>query len=564
VGRYNGAAHQTRQTIIAASTLLILLGLLFMITTISNVRQRAKIISELEAAKGDSEKAATLKDQFVSNMSHEIRTPLNSIIGFTNLLNATRLNTEQYDFVDTIKNASENLLRIVNDILDFSKIQAGMMQGHQHPFSISEQIKIIEKLFEQSNNKSNLRISYFIDTIMPEICIGDALRLNQILVNLVSNAIKFTHHGEIAIAVLVTKISADNVTLEFSVSDTGIGIPSERISKIFDRFEQINSASNRKTGGTGLGLSITKSLIELEGGSISVTSTENKGSAFIFTLSYALPVADTAPLRYDDGAGQNQKIFLPLQGRVLIVEDNPLNQKLIGLLLKKWQVEYELAQNGLEACEKLSHKTYSLILMDIQMPEMDGYAATAIIREKMNISTPIVALTAYSIDHDKVDFLKYGMNAYVTKPFREADLYNALTKYLDTKENNPDRQTISDESKDFSQSKLQEIENMYNGDRAYVREMAEMFVSQITVEIQNLDAAYIAKDYKNMAAIAHSMKSTVSYMGLNMDLYETLSRLEQSSGISSSEAITADINHIKMISRRTIMLIETELPSYIA
>ena len=562
VGKYNHAANQTKQTIIAASCLLILLGFLFMYTTISNLRQRSKIISELETAKSDSEKAALLKDQFVSNMSHEIRTPLNSIIGFTNLLNDTGMNDEQRDFVVTIKNASENLLRIVNDILDFSKIEAGMMQIHRHPFSLREQLKNIEKLFDQTNNKSDLSIEYILDASKPDIYIGDSVRLNQILLNLISNAIKFTEKGKVTVRVDTLQTTDEQTTLEFKITDTGIGIPPEKIEKIFDRFEQVNSDSTRKPEGTGLGLSIAKSLIELEGGTIHVASTEGLGTEFTFTVVYGLPKVKVADSQVADKGPVGTPAFLPLQGSILLVEDNPLNQKLVSFLLKKWHVDFDLAANGLQACNILKDKKYSLILMDIQMPEMDGYTATDFIRNKMGIDTPIVALTAHSSDNERNDFLKLGMNGYVTKPFQEQELYEVISKYLPLKKGTTPPSSTAQNGAPMT--RLAEIEKEYGGDKAYVRELAEIFLSQITLELNNIDGAYADSDYPRVAAIAHSMKSTVSYMGLHTDISPILSSIEASSKtITPPDSLASDIQILREMCTNVISQIEAELSHYV-
>lgn len=563
VGKYNRAANQTKQTIIAASCLLILLGFLFMFTTISNLRQRSKIISELETAKNDSEKAALLKDQFVSNISHEIRTPLNSIIGFTNLLNATKLNDEQGDFVITIKNASENLLRIVNDILDFSKIEAGMMQIHRHPFSLREQLKNIEKLFDQTNTNTDLSVEYIIGKSVPDVYIGDSVRLNQILLNLISNAIKFTEKGNVTVTIDQAETIDDKITLRFKIKDTGIGIPSDKIDKIFDRFEQVNSDSTRKTEGTGLGLSIAKSLIELEGGMIDVTSTVGEGTEFTFTVVYGVP--QTKGMYGQDAAADqvHTAAFLPLQGNILLVEDNPLNQKLVSHLLKKWHVDFDVADNGLQACNMLKDKIYSLILMDIQMPEMDGYAATNFIRTQMSIDTPIVALTAHSSDKERKDFIKLGMNGYIIKPFQERELYNVISKYLPPSSDS--KLLPASEQHENSMINLSDIEQAHGGDKTYVKELAEIFLAQVTLELNSIDEAYSNKDYLRIAAIAHSMKSTVSYMGLHSSTEGLLSGIEMSCKTNTPpDGLASEIKLLRDICQSAIDQLRAQLPYYIS
>ena len=566
VKTYNNAARQTRITILVATALIIFLGFLFMITTVWNLQRRAIIMDELEKAKEVSEKTAFLKSRFVSNMSHEIRTPLNSIVGFTNLLAKTRMDSEQADFVKTIKNASENLLTIVNDVLDFSKIEAGMMRLEPHEFSIDEVLENLRKLFEHSAGENNLKLEFKCDETVPLKFVGDANRLNQILVNLVGNAIKFTEKGSVTVRIKANE-TLDNIAfLEFKVKDTGVGIPRDKLPKIFDRFEQVDNNSGRKNSGTGLGLSIVKSLVELEGGSIRVSSIEGDGTEFAFTVKYQLPLGKGGETPVPgtglaDSAAQSQT----LTGKVLVVEDNPINQKLAGFILRKWNIDFDFAPNGRAACNMLKQGNYKLVLMDIQMPEMDGYQATKVIREEMKLMVPIVALTAHAFDAELEGFTKAGMDGYITKPFKEEELYAVLAKFLEI-EKREVTQPVADKAKngfahviDFT-----EVEKISGGNKVFVKELAEMFVSQIQLELVTLENALTNGDLKTMQSTAHSMKSTVGYMGLMQKLEPALNSIELCTEDDlTNGSMLREIEYVKAVCHDALMQLEVELPEYI-
>jgi len=563
VKKYNAAAQRTELTITVAAALIIVLALVFMFTSVRNLQRRARIIVELEKAKVASEKAALLKSQFMQNMSHEIRTPLNSIIGFTNILSQSKMNVQQTDFVQTIKTASENLLGIVNDVLDFSKIEAGMMKMEEHEFEPREVLFNIQKLFEQRAKENNLAMRFQCEPSVPLKCTGDSIRLNQILVNLVGNAIKFTEKGSVTVTVKNKQRSGNKVMLEFSIKDTGVGIPADKLDRIFDRFEQIDNNASRRHYGTGLGLSIVKSLVELGEGKIDVKSVVGEGTEFVLTLQYKL-----LPENAVSATGNKRSTKLPgrkpvFKGRVLLVEDNPLNQKLAGFILNAWKVNFEIALNGIEACRKLKDSGFALVLMDIQMPEMDGYQATKIIREEMKLQVPIVALTAHVLQGEVDSYSDAGMNGYLAKPFKESELYEVLTKFLETETaGNGGEETSSGFLPviDFS-----EVEKIAGGNRLFVKEMAEAFVSQIQVELVQLDAAYLKEDIKGLRATAHSMKSTVGYMGLLDQLEPILNKLERcnESDLLNNDMVQ-EIAFVRSICLDAVKQLEAELPEFMS
>ncbi len=388
-----------------------------------------KTLDELTMAKKELEVSMKVKGQFMANMSHEIRTPMNAVIGFTDLLLKTPLNPEQKQYVDAVKISGKNLLTIINDILDFSKIESGKLELEQIKFNLSSVVLTVTELMLPKSNEKNIRLSSKIDPNIPDNLIGDPTRLNQILLNLVGNAIKFTNQGEIKIVIELQSGSDETVDLKFSIIDTGIGIPKDKLPALFKEFNQVSNETTRKYGGTGLGLAIVKQLVELMKGTVSVQSEVNKGSEFTFSI----------PLKRNTGSeSENKKTEEyyetgDLEGvRVLLVEDNILNQMLAKKVLTDWKLKVEVAENGLIGIEKLKQMDFDVILMDIQMPEMDGYTATLTIRKLSSpkSNTPIIAMTAHALSGEAEKCIKAGMNDYISKPFEQKMLYSKIYSVL--------------------------------------------------------------------------------------------------------------------------------------
>lgn len=368
-----------------------------------------------------------IKEQFLTNMSHEIRTPMNAIVGFTDLLLKTEVTPDQKQFIDAIKTSGRNLIVIINDILDFSKIEAGKITFEQIEFDLRHLISTLTELMLPKSMEKNIRISTKIDPRINEELAGDPTRLNQIFLNLVGNAIKFTEKGSIKIRADFVSEEEENVELRFSVADTGIGIPENKLGHIFEGFTQATNDTNRKYGGTGLGLTIVKQLIELQGGTISVKSKIGSGSTFIFNLKFK----KTTPRKIlQKGNSDDEEKLSHIENlNILLVEDNLLNQILAKKVLTNWNWNVDVADNGLVAIKKIKNKTYDLVLMDIQMPEMDGYEATRLIRKnhKPHIQNiPIIAITAHAITGEAEKCFNAGMNDYITKPFDEEVLYEKI------------------------------------------------------------------------------------------------------------------------------------------
>ena len=382
--------------------------------------------SNAEREKQIAEEAVKSKQQFLANMSHEIRTPMNAIIGFTKVILKTDLNKKQKEYLNAIKLSGDALIVLINDILDLAKVNAGKMTFEHIPFRLSASIAAMLHLFETKIHEKNLELIKEYDDAIPDVLLGDPVRLHQIIMNLVSNAVKFTTVGKITMRVRILKEDAEKVSIEFSVIDTGIGIPESKLGNIFADFQQASSGTSRIYGGTGLGLSIVKQLVEPQGGTVTVKSEEGKGSTFSFVLSFT---KTDAKVETETDMGIELEAGLK-NIKVLVVEDMALNQLLMRTLLKDFGFEMDIAGNGKIAIEMLKKNTYDIILMDLQMPEMNGFEATEYIRNTMNSQIPIIALTADVTTVDVEKCRVVGMNDYVSKPIDEKLLYRKIIKYL--------------------------------------------------------------------------------------------------------------------------------------
>jgi len=473
---------------------------------------------ELAAQKKIADRAVFAKDSFLANMSHEIRTPLNAIIGFTDLLAQTKLDANQRDYIESVQIAEENLLLIVNDILDLSKIESGNLTIETQPFNLKNTLKHLYDLLKIKVQK-DVEFNLFLDADMPENVIGDQGRLNQILMNLAGNALKFTEDGEVTVSVKKVAETADNYSLRFSVKDTGIGIQEDKLKTIFERFTQAEESTTRKFGGTGLGLNIVKQLVELQNSTIHVKSKEGRGSEFFFVLTYKksneIETEDETLSGYNLG-----------KLNILLCEDNILNQKLVKNVIYNFGFELDIAENGEIGIGLLSKNKYDLILMDLQMPVKDGYQTTAYIRNEMNLSIPIIAMTAHSLVGEQQLCFDVGMDAYVPKPFKQPILLEAIKTVL-TKEGKTEQKR---------KVNLSFLEEMACGDTAFIKEMIQLFIERIPNEAAQMQKAFHNNDNESVKNISHNMKSSVDiFMLKDLSNYLTIIEEEAKSGHFSTD-----------------------------
>ena len=504
--------------------------------------EMATEIAEVAKTKAESstilaENAVKAKQQFLSNMSHEIRTPMNAIIGFTKVLLKSELTAKQKEYLSAIKMSGDALIVLINDILDLAKVDAGKMIFEKIPFKMETSISAMLHLFETKILEKNLKLVVDYDKAIPEVLVGDPVRLHQIILNLVSNAVKFTAKGKIYASVRLLSNNDDNASVQFSIKDTGIGIAEEKIGRIFENFQQASSGTSRLYGGTGLGLAIVKQLVESQGGTIQVTSKINAGSTFSFILNFQKTNEKAADEIIDEEFDEEIKNL-----KVLVVEDIPLNQLLMKTLLDDFGFERDIADNGRIAIEKLRSKAYDIILMDLQMPEMNGFEATDYIRNTMHSDIPIIALTAdvTTVDLDKCKYV--GMNDYIAKPVDERILYSKIVGLV---KKAAVIETIEKEEKEVeevvSNIKIKRCIDLgylnirTKSNPTLMMEMISLYLEQTPPLISAMKKCLEEKNWEGLHTAVHKMIPSFAIVGINVD-FENMARKVQDYAIAQLQA----------------------------
>jgi signal transduction histidine kinase/DNA-binding response OmpR family regulator len=473
-------------------------------------------IEEIELSMKQLQSASNAQQNFIAKMSHEMRTPLNGIIGMAKLMSKTALEEKQKNYLDIISDQSNVLLNLINDILDISKIQTEDFNIVDFPFNLEDTINTVLKSQKFQADQKGIRLKYLKDSEVVSFVSGDSLRFAQILTNLISNAIKFTAEGEVRLSLSLVNRNTDHQLLSFSVQDSGIGIEESRLNVIFEKFTQADDSISRTPGGTGLGLYIVKELISKMGGSISVQSTPGKGSEFTFEI----------PFHINEEINQEQSsenILVFEHSKLLVVEDNLVNLFYLETILADFGFEIDKAMDGLEAVQKCRENSYDLILMDVQMPKLDGISASKIIRKELNLNTPIIAQSANTVQKDIDACYLAGMNAYIAKPFTIEQLTNKLSLFLKhTNSQNKENQSVQKLAMKYTHKK-EDADKLYN-----------LFVHTATQDLKSMKILIDAQSYNELKNLAHKLKG--SFMAFEItEAMQICSKIENSKEISLDE-----------------------------
>ncbi len=526
------------------------------IGTHTDITERKNSEKELIKARELAESSSRTKQLFLANMSHEIRTPMNAIMGMGHQLQKTTLTEKQHFYLDVMTESAENLLVIINDILDISKIEAGKLTIESIGFEMNQVVKHAARVMQHKAEEKGLELFVTVDSSVSEVLLGDPYRLNQILLNLLSNAIKFTHKGKVMVSCKVLKNLQKEQLLEINITDEGIGMEKDFLEKLFQSFSQEDLSVTRKYGGTGLGMAISKQLVELMHGQIVAKSEKNKGTSILLNIPFSIGAQHDLPtseiVTEDYSILENKKI--------LLVEDNDMNRLVATTVLTHYHCNITECVNGQEAVDLISKEPFDLILMDIQMPVMDGIEATIIIRQEFQKKIPIIALSANAIKGENQKCMDAGMSDFITKPYSEEILVSTMAKWLGAKVT---KRIIVEEKNPISKNKLYDITQLLllsGDDMNFIHAMLNMFSAQIPGMLKEMEIAYAEKRLADLKDLAHKMKPTIDNLNMG-SLKQTIRDLEAMCKTGNDHPeIPVLINEVKTTLEKLILQIKTDYP----